>query len=1041
MDTARLLPAPVRRRYALKLFAIAALIIGVIVGFSILVGLQVSERVTEEQLDSLEANAQLEAATLDQWIDGEQPSVRQLSSHRGIDPSAPAATRETLRRELAAMPNETAHLLVAERTPGTVSMTDNQTIVASTDRSMEGRSLNETNIDWNPAVGYSFDSIDDVVLSWVYIDGEDPSVAIASPTPDGEHALVAVYRTNVRASNFTSVVDETETVVLGGFTAYVLFDDNKSNVMTPYKNDRENTTIGSLILDSDPYEHLSGSVKTGDAVKGYHSLSGEDVDWIVVKEAPRSSALALTEEVRSDLALLILLTVLGFVLVGVVIQRGPIRSIQRLAGQANAIAAGDLSVDIEDEGRVDEIGRVRSAFRNTKQYVETITRQSEALSSQDFDAPVLAAEIPGRVGESMTQMRTDLEQFIDDIERERERYTTLVEQSSDGVVVVQAGRCAFVNDRFVDITGYAREALLGTPFSRLVVPADRDLVEQRYRQRLEGESPPDRYEVGIETADDERRTVELSIARIEHEGDPAALVNVRDVTTRKRRERAVQALQDATEWMQTAETAEEVATIAVETASQALDFPHAICWMPDEAEQSLAPVAATDPVHEDGLVSALSPDRYEYAVFESGEVTRYSPAQESADNPLEAGALLPLGEHGLVAAGRRRGRIDDVTLEVAHALAEHTTTALDRVERDRAVRESEQRFRLIAERIDAVIYLATPDFSEVLYVNPAYEDVWGRPVETVYDDTGAFFGGIDARDREAVKAEFDAMLADVAADEQDERYAFEFRIRTPDNEVNWVSAQAYPVELAEGHRRIVGIADDVTDRKRREQRLEVFNRVLRHNLRNQLDVIGSHAEILADREDRHARQILSATERLGTTGRRARTIDRIMSREVQPTAVDLPALVSRTLESLDAEFDLVEADQTAPLAAGNGDPVAVRTDVPESATVRTDRWILETMLESTLENALRHGKSTVTIDVETTATDCTIEITDDGSGIPEDELATLDAGTETDLQHSSGLGLWQLKWAVETLNGDLAFEVEDGTTVRISLPSLDSGPN
>ena len=63
-----------------------------------------------------------------------------------------------------------------------------------------------------------------------------------------------------------------------------------------------------------------------------------------------------------------------------------------------------------------------------------------------------------------------------------------------------------------------------------------------------------------------------------------------------------------------------------------------------------------------------------------------------------------------------------------------------------------------------------------------------------------------------------------------------------------------------------------------------------------------------------------------------------------------------------------------------------------------------------------------------------IAISDDGPGIPAEELNALDRGTEDPLKHTTGLGLWQLKWAVMTLGGDVSFEVDNGTTVRIDIP-------
>ena len=61
-------------------------------------------------------------------------------------------------------------------------------------------------------------------------------------------------------------------------------------------------------------------------------------------------------------------------------------------------------------------------------------------------------------------------------------------------------------------------------------------------------------------------------------------------------------------------------------------------------------------------------------------------------------------------------------------------------------------------------------------------------------------------------------------------------------------------------------------------------------------------------------------------------------------------------------------------------------------------------------------------------------ISDDGPGIPVAELDALDRGTEDPLKHTTGLGLWQLKLAVMILNGDVLFEIDNGTTVRIDIP-------
>jgi methyl-accepting chemotaxis protein len=410
------LPDSIRSRYALKLLGVSLLIILVITALTTVTVFQVSERVRDDQLRSVETNAELEARALGQWIDGKQQVVRSLSSHEGLTPAAENRTQATLTTELDSLSPETASLSIVERSPNTDSNGTTETIVASTNTQTVGQPLSVTDVDWKPTVGFNFNGTDDVIISWVYTDADATLVAIASPLPGGDHVLVAEYRTSVRAERFTSTIPGTETLVIGGFTGYVLFDENKTSGIKPYEGDRTNTTIGQTVLNSDPTAEVSGAVLTDTEVKGYHSVPGEKVDWVVVKEVPRSTALGVTDRVQRDLQVLVAIVLIGFLFLGVVIQRGPIRSIQQLAEQANAIAAGDLSVDIDHSDRIDEVGEVQSAFSNTKAYIETITEQAEALSDQSFDDDVLEAEIPGRVGDSMGIMRRDLQQFITRLE-------------------------------------------------------------------------------------------------------------------------------------------------------------------------------------------------------------------------------------------------------------------------------------------------------------------------------------------------------------------------------------------------------------------------------------------------------------------------------------------------------------------------------------------------------------------------------------------------------------------------------------------------
>jgi methyl-accepting chemotaxis protein len=114
--------------------------------------------------------------------------------------------------------------------------------------------------------------------------------------------------------------------------------------------------------------------------------------------------------------------------------------------------------------------------------------------------------------------------------------------------------------------------------------------------------------------------------------------------------------------------------------------------------------------------------------------------------------------------------------------------------------------------------------------------------------------------------------------------------------------------------------------------------------------------------------------------------------------------------------------------------VDVTTDIPASARLRNDDEALRTAVRSALENAIEYADSEVRVAVEENPEGYTVVIDDDGPGIPEGELSPIAAGTETDLDHGRGLGLWQLRWGVDKLNGELSFSTDEGTTIHISVP-------
>ena len=135
--------------------------------------------------------------------------------------------------------------------------------------------------------------------------------------------------------------------------------------------------------------------------------------------------------------------------------------------------------------------------------------------------------------------------------------------------------------------------------------------------------------------------------------------------------------------------------------------------------------------------------------------------------------------------------------------------------RTRAVlEESEQRFRQLAENVNAVFWMSDPHKNEILYVSPAYESIWGRSCQSLYERPRSFLDSVHPEDWERVVA------LSLERQVQGETTDVEYRVVRPDGSVRWVRDRAFPVKDSSGRfYRVAGIAEDVTDARNAEQAL------------------------------------------------------------------------------------------------------------------------------------------------------------------------------------------------------------------------------
>ena len=212
---------------------------------------------------------------------------------------------------------------------------------------------------------------------------------------------------------------------------------------------------------------------------------------------------------------------------------------------------------------------------------------------------------------------------------------------------------------------------------------------------------------------------------------------------------------------------------------------------------------------------------------------------------------------------------------------------------------------------------------------------------------------------------------------------------------------------------------DVTSRHRYEQRLEVANRVLRHNLRNDMNVVRGYADLVAsgstDDATRAAESILSRTDDLLTVSDKARKVSELDDSHSQPsTTHDVTALVDSVVHQARREYPdaVVQFEGAAHTEAQLTDAGSLATAVRE-------------LLELLVSQADRDDL-VLRVEVECRDDVVVVRIESNGVGIPAVDREALAAESETPLQHAEGLGLWLAYWCVIENGGELCFGDADG---------------
>ena len=368
------------------------------------------------------------------------------------------------------------------------------------------------------------------------------------------------------------------------------------------------------------------------------------------------------------------------------------------------------------------------------------------------------------------------------------------------------------------------------------------------------------------------------------------------------------------------------------------------------------------------------------------------------------------------------------------------------------LRLREEQFRQLTENIHEVFFLTLPDLSQILYISPAYEELWGRTTQSLYQQPQSWLDSIHPEDRDRVVAALTPHIQQV----QD--FDEEYRIVRPDGSVRWVWVRAFHIlNKVASPARIAGIAEDVTERKLAE--VEILNALAKekelgdlksrfisitsHEFRTPLATIMSTAELLEyyewTKEDKveqlhliqdavkHMLQLLEDLLFIGT------------SEAGQVRFNPEPLVLNEFCQELVTEIQRGMSLNPTPSGIPHGLTLVCRG---HRFLACMDKKLLRQLLSNLLCNAIKYSPAGGQVHFELTCDDdkAIFQIQDQGIGIPREDQSRLFEffyrAKNVGAIAGTGLGLAIVKTCVDLHRGEITVnsEVGLGTRFTVSLP-------
>jgi PAS domain S-box-containing protein len=428
-----------------------------------------------------------------------------------------------------------------------------------------------------------------------------------------------------------------------------------------------------------------------------------------------------------------------------------------------------------------------------------------------------------------------------------------------------------------------------------------------------------------------------------------------------------------------------------------------------------------------------------------------TPLVEQYMNVVRTGQLLDIGEVHYDEDGVRDGFYTLKAFPLPnHCLGLAFENITIRKQLEIALRQSEERFRRMAETIQDVFWISNPMEGQLLYVSPTYEKIWGRSCKNLYINFNEWVEAIHPEDRERVRQIFYRQVLVGGYDE-------EYRVVRPDGSVRWVRDRGFPIQEQSGvPYRVAGIAEDITSRKitetalrEREQELVRANRikdeflaVLSHELRTPLNPILGWAKLL-----RSGRLDPQITERALETIERNAKLQTQLIEDLLDVSKILQGKMLLKVAPVNLNNIIQAAIETVRLSAEVKNIQIQTVFTKEVGEIAGDEARLQQIIWNLLSNAIKFNITggRVEVRLEQVGTNAQIQVKDTGKGIKSEFMPYIfdyfqqEDVTTTRQFGGLGLGLSIVRYLTELHGGTVQAESSgEGqvTTFTVRLPLI-----